>query len=445
MKYENTLKTKHKKKSESYVNNLSQSKFDENYRYQLRSLIGKTVRIESTNYEVKTKTLESETGEYEVKEIVLKDAYVTRVKPYNNESLPIYIDHLWIMVGSDFKLESNYNKIRVDGIVNEYIKASGIKDIGLDAEVLELNNGKNIVVPKNYQGTTNFDVKDAESDEKIEIVCPDYFEHMVLNAKECEFLGLWKMYGWKTTADAPFSVVKSFGGPFKFTNLFDKITNLKYVDFMYSYLLNNEGKIFNINDLSMEERMHLVGNLKPGFEEVYLKKDFLKPNYYRYEYTVKDWNFNDIAYCLARTVNANTKNYEHVNCSELDEVEAIDFCYYHNLKRLAGWGFLEINEGHIGSYDKALDEYNKLVEEQKAKFEKLRKEYGDLEIQMKEIPKPVNKDYTYYYGVLTERGKNLLAWFGEEIPERVPLTSIPKKKKTEHERIEELNSFVWKN
>ena len=102
-----------------YQNDLFQSELDANYRWQLRSLIGKAVVIESLDYEIQTKTLESETGEYEVKEILLRDAQVTRVNPYDNEPLPLILDHIWVMVGNDLELDKEYSKVKIKGTVGE--------------------------------------------------------------------------------------------------------------------------------------------------------------------------------------------------------------------------------------------------------------------------------------------------------------------------------------
>ena len=442
MKYQNTINTKIKKMKDRYLNDLFQSNLDENYRWQLRSLIGKAVRIESLNYEITTKTLESETGEYEVKEIMLKDACVTRVKPYDNESLPIHIDHIWIMVGNDLELDKDYTKIRVDGTISEYIKTSGVKDIGVDAETLEFNNGTNIVVPKNYMKTSANDEIEKVEEQLPEVVCPYEFSHMVLNAKECEFLGLWKMYGFEANGkDAPpFSIVKNFGGPYKFTNMYNKITAMKFTDAMYKYLLNNDGRVFNVNDLTFEERARILGKIESCVNSSYKvtkthahndtteivgeyfskseadkKRDAAKEKdrgyYGTYIYSVKFcyWTYMELIDEIIRNINVNTTN------------KTID---YKKLQLLAESGFVTIGEGHIGTYEQELAEYNKLMQHREEQLKKLREEYGSLEIQIKEIEKPVNKDYTYYYAIPTEKAINLIRWFGNEVPEHVALTSV---------------------
>lgn len=419
LKYTNTLNTKWKKMKDGYQNDLFQSDLDANYRWQLRSLIGKVVVIESLDYEIQTKTLESETGEYEVKEILLRDAQVTRVNPYDNESLPLILDHIWVMVGNDLELDKEYSKVKIKGTVGEYLKSSGVKDIGIDAEYCHFNDGKNIVVPKNYQGTKGFDEVEEKREENP-VVCPKEFEHMVLNAKECEFLGLWKMYGWKEIKDVPFSIVKSFGGPFKFTNMFNKIKNMEYVDEMYDYLLSNEGKVFNINELSYDERLKLIGKITSDVvanyrynDKDYYSLDDKYDSYYLLKeksYRIYRWQYCGVVDEIIRNININATKRTVA---------------YKKLLLLSESGLVTIGEGHIGTYEREMAEYNKLMKEREAQIKKLREEYGSLEIQIKELEKPVNKDYTYYYAIPTEEAINLVRWFGKEVPGHMPLQEIP--------------------
>ena len=73
--------------------------------------------------------------------------------------------------------------------------------------------------------------------------------------------------------------------------------------------------------------------------------------------------------------------------------------------------YIEIQKVYTGTYEQDLAAYKEAVAKRDKELAELRKQFPSLDVNVKEIPEPINHDKVQYKIVLTDEGKNLVHWY----------------------------------